>query len=224
MPHRYLLAGARGGQGTTTVATVLALLSAGHRPTALATAQVDDVCALTGIPRPGPSSTTAICPNLTLAALRPSHVRDLAAIGAANDGQEDRQRRYGELEVSVVDLGRLGDEAEPPPADGAPHVVRWLVVRGPCYLSLRAAVEHCWQPDGVILLAEPGRSLSSADVADVLGAPVVGRVPVEPAAARVIDAGLLLGRLHRLSAFRSLAQLVRAPNGYGTPPTTPAAL
>ncbi len=54
------------------------------------------------------------------------------------------------------------------------HVVRWLVVRGPCYLSLRAAVEHRWQPDGVILLAEPGRALSSSDVANVLDAPVVG--------------------------------------------------
>ncbi len=66
------------------------------------------------------------------------------------------------------------------------------MVPGPCYLSLRAAVEHRWQPDGVILLAKPDRALSSSDVADVLGAPVVAQVSVEPVAARVIDAGLLL--------------------------------
>ncbi len=99
---------------------------------------------------------------------------------------------YPEPEAVVADLGRLGHESEAPPPDPERHVVRWLVVRGPCYLSLRAAVEHRWQPDGVILLAKPGRALSSSDVADVLGAPVVAQVSVEPVAARVIDAGLLL--------------------------------
>ncbi len=104
-------------------------------------------------------------------------------------------------------------------------MVRWLVVRGPCYLSLRAAVEHRWQPDGVILLAEPGRALSSSDVANVLDAPVVAQVPVEPVAARVIDAGLLLSRVHRLIPFKSLAQLVPgAPDGHEAPLTAPEAL
>jgi hypothetical protein len=119
--------------------------------------------------------------------------------------------------VSIVDLGRLNQVNDAEAQDQEADVVRWLVVRGPCYLSLRAAVEYRWEPDGVILLAEPGRALSAADVADVLGAPVVAQVPVEPAVARVIDAGLLLARLHRLSAFRSLAQLVRACDGYDAP-------
>ena len=232
MSNRYFLAGARGGQGTTTMATILAVLSAAHQPTALVSEQVDDVCALTGTPRPRPSSTTPICPNLLLnsATRTPGDLglRGSGLVGAGGtgrtavgtNGHDGSKRGYGDQEVQVVDLGRLGHAVEPVPPDGEPGVVRWLVVRGPCYLSLRAAVGHSWQPDGVILLAEPGRSLSSADVADVLGAPVVAQVPVEPVAARVIDAGLLLGRLHRLSAFRSLAQLLRASACNETPSTT----
>lgn len=49
---------------------------------------------------------------------------------------------YPEPGAVVADLGRLGHESEAPPPDPERHVVRWLVVRGPCYLSLRAAVEH----------------------------------------------------------------------------------
>lgn len=226
MSHRYFLAGARGGQGTTTMATILAVLSAAHRPTALVSDQVDDVCALTGIPRPERSLTTPICPNLLLnpATRTPDDLglRANGLVGASDTGRTAlvTDGHDGNNGVQVVDLGRLGQAVEPVPPGDEPGVVRWLVVRGPCYLSLRAAVEHSWQPDGVILLAEPGRSLSSADVADVLGAPVVARVPVEPAAARVIDAGLLLGRLHRLSAFRSLAQLLLASACDETPSTT----
>ena len=62
--RRYQLAGARGGQGTTTVATVLAALAAGHGPTTLAATRPDDVAALaTGatpaavVPRLGPGGT-----------------------------------------------------------------------------------------------------------------------------------------------------------------------
>jgi hypothetical protein len=237
MSQRYLLAGARGGQGTTTVATVLAVLSAGHRPTVLTTTQVDDVCALTGIPRPGPSSTTSICPNLTLtSAAQPTgdeHCEPAWSSGG-NDGP-DRAPRFADGRrpnepgcskpaVSVVDLGRLDQVNDAEPQDQEADVVRWLVVRGPCYLSLRAAVEHRWEPDGIVLLAEPGRALSGADVSDVLGAPVVAQVPIEPTVARVIDAGLLLARLRRLSAFRSLAPLVRACDGYEAPLRSQTAL
>lgn len=230
MPQSYVLAGARGGQGTTTVATVLAVLSAGHQPTLLTTTQVDDVCALTGTPRPGMSSTTSICPNLTLTSAaqptRDHHGQLTRSIGGEGgrdtrphlaDGPGANEAGCWQAGVSVVDLGRLDQVNDAESQDQEADVVRWLVVRGPCYLSLRAAVEHRWEPDGIVLLTEPGRALSAADVSDVLGAPVVAQVPVEAAVARVIDAGLLLARIHRLSAFGSLAQLVRACDGYEAP-------
>ncbi len=65
--HRFLIAGARGGQGATTIATVVAALAAGHQPTTLVANRPGDVCALTGTPIPPKwHSVTSICPNLHL--------------------------------------------------------------------------------------------------------------------------------------------------------------
>ena len=65
----------------------------------------------------------------------------------------------------------------------------------PCYLALATLVSlPDLRPDGVILVAEPGRSLSASDTSAILGLPVVATVPVRPSIARLIDAGLLAGR------------------------------
>ncbi|MGH9155779.1 MAG: hypothetical protein ACRD1K_08120 [Acidimicrobiales bacterium] len=199
--RRYLVAGARGGQGTTTVATVLAILAAGHEPVRLLSTRPDDVCGLTGCARPQRWVTPAlVCPRLTLNGTAAED--DEKALG-----EPEADQRCSTPTLTVADLGRLDSALCEPAVDDERNTRRWLVVRGPCYLSLRAAIDHPWQPDGVVLLAEPGRALGALDVTDVLGVPVVAQVPVEAAVARVIDAGLLLARLHRLSAFRSLARL-----------------
>jgi hypothetical protein len=52
----------------------------------------------------------------------------------------------------------------------------------------------------VVLLAEPGRALTRADVEDCVGAPVVAEVAVDPQVARAVDAGLLATRLPRALA------------------------
>ena len=49
----------------------------------------------------------------------------------------------------------------------------------------------------MVLLTEPGRSLTRVDVEDCVGAPVVAEVSVDPAVARAVDAGLLASRLPR---------------------------
>ena len=203
--RRYLIAGAKGGQGTTTVATVVAALAAGHGPTTLVSTRPDDVCALTGSPAPADrASMAALSANLRLSDAEyaernggPCH-----ASGSSGDGPQH----------VVVDLGRLDELTghQPLETDGVADESRWLVVRGPCYLSLRAAIDHWWRPHGIVVLTESGRPLTSADVSDVVGAPVIAQVPVEAAVARIIDAGLLLARLPRLSAFRSLARLLPA--------------
>jgi hypothetical protein len=61
----------------------------------------------------------------------------------------------------------------------------------------------------------------------VLRAPVVVHEPVGPRswATTIIDAALMLGRLHRLDAFRSLADLSGRPRmGHDAPPKGPEAL
>lgn len=71
-----------------------------------------------------------------------------------------------------------------------------VVVRG-CYLALRRGVrsELVARAAGVVLIDEPGRALGAADVAEVLGRPVLARVPVRASVARAVDAGVLAGRL-----------------------------
>jgi len=75
-----------------------------------------------------------------------------------------------------------------------------LMVVRPCYLVLRAGVSAEERPDGVVVVEEPGRALVSRDVADVLAAPVMATVPLDPAVARAVDAGVLARRLPRVLA------------------------
>ncbi len=72
-----------------------------------------------------------------------------------------------------------------------------LMVIRPCYLALRRAVgdPRLARSAGAILVEEPGRALDAADVAAVLGVPVVGRFPVRAEIARAVDAGVLRDRL-----------------------------
>ncbi len=72
-----------------------------------------------------------------------------------------------------------------------------LLVTRPCYLSLRRAIND-QRPHGIVLIEEPGRALTSKDIASVLTLPVVANIPYEPAISRAVDAGLLASRLPQL--------------------------
>ena len=48
---------------------------------------------------------------------------------------------------------------------------------------------------GAVLVEEPGRSLSRREVCDVLGVPVLARVPFREQVFRAVDAGVLPARL-----------------------------
>ncbi len=60
------LHGARGGHGTTTLATTLALYAAGHQPTALVSSDPASTAALIGIPLPVADDQVHVAPNLML--------------------------------------------------------------------------------------------------------------------------------------------------------------
>jgi hypothetical protein len=89
---------------------------------------------------------------------------------------------------AVVDAGRAEHAAVRGVAAVADHT--WLVVR-PCYTTLRRAVRHelLEVTTGIVFVDEPGRTLSVRDVAEVLGRPVVARVPWRVAVARRADSG-----------------------------------
>lgn len=131
------------------------------------------------------------------------------ATGAAGRGRRSRERdrsEQAELLVSllgsqqrqvVVDAGRIdGSPASCARLLATSAVMSLLVVR-PCYLALRRVVASGVRPTAVVVVTEPWRALTSADVADVVGAPVVAEIAVEGSVARSVDAGLLATRLPR---------------------------
>lgn len=93
----------------------------------------------------------------------------------------------------VVDAGRADDPATRMVVEVAD--VSIVVVRG-CYLSLRRAVHSplTARASGLAFVDEPGRSLGASEARDVLDRPVLVRVPVRPAIARAVDAGVLAMR------------------------------
>ncbi|MFP5327696.1 MAG: hypothetical protein ACLGHT_09480, partial [Acidimicrobiia bacterium] len=52
MTRTLAFTGAKGGQGTTTIAAATAVLAAGHAPTTLVTPEPSDAAVLLGLPRP----------------------------------------------------------------------------------------------------------------------------------------------------------------------------
>lgn len=178
------VAGARGGHGASTVAAVVALILAAQQPVTLIADEVDHAAALLGVPTPdGP---TRIGPGQLVLASGPQ-----TPAGAV-----------------VVDHACPGPRRAP---EGR-HGTLLTVLRGPCYLGLRSLIAAGCPADGIVLLGEPGRALTERDVADATGIPVVATVAVTPAAARTIDAGLLLARHASLREFTELRRwLARHP-------------
>jgi len=165
--------GARGGQGTSTVAAALALFAAGRGPTTLVAADRRAMSTLLGVPDQG-DERVVVTPTLTLAAATEAWIEPTL--------------------VRVIDAGTT--TAGPPEPE---ECERYVVVRGPCYLALASVLAASGRtPDGVILVAEEGRSLTARDVAEVTGLAVVATVEAAPRVARSIDAGLLVARLPRL--------------------------
>ena len=204
----------KGGSGTTVVAASLALLLARRQPEgAVLVDLAGDAPAALGLAEPdGPGisgwlSAGADVPADALARLeQPAH-----------PGLSLLPRGQGDLRPDRADVltALLGSDIRPVVADcgadprGAALAVaagatRSVLVTRACFLSLRRALIAPLRPSEVVLLTEPGRSLTRLDVEDCIGAPVVAEVAVDPRVARAVDAGLLAVRLPKALA-RELA-------------------
>jgi hypothetical protein len=116
-----------------------------------------------------------------------------------------------DLEVPVVaDCGTARDPAARAVVEVADAAV--VVVRG-CYLGLRRAVRSpvLAASGAAVLVDEPGRSLTRREIAEVLGTPVIARVPMRDTVARAVDAGVLPSRLP--DVLGRAAMLVTARTG-----------
>ena len=194
----------KGGSGTTVVAAALAIVLSRSRPTLLVDIAGDASAAL-GLDEPrGPGvydwMSSSVADAAALERLTVSATESLAVVapGTRIDAPLDAVwSRLGTVlnassHAVVVDAG----VGAPPPL---PDATALLVIR-PCFLALRRAALVTAQPTGIVLVTEPGRSLNGDDVERAVGAPVVAKVPLDPAVARAVDAGLLRTRLPRTIA------------------------
>jgi hypothetical protein len=63
-------------------------------------------------------------------------------------------------------------------------------------VALRRAARAPHRPTAVVLVNEPGRVLGGADVERLVRAPVT-QIEIDPAVARLVDTGVLMGRIPR---------------------------
>lgn len=205
----------KGGSGTTVVAASLALLLARRMPGGGVLADLaGDAPAALGLAEPeGPGLAGWLAAGTEVPADALSRLEVRAGPGLAL-----LARGAGDLAPERADVlaALLAADARPVVADcgadlaGAALAVaagatRSVLVTRPCFLSLRRALRAPLRPSEVVLLTEPGRSLTRADVEDAVGAPVVAEVAVDPVVARAVDAGLLATRLPR-SLARELSR------------------
>jgi len=169
----------KGGAGCTTVAAAFALLETRQHPrVTLKAKDYSDACAVLGLPMfPAGNSTQKVSHRLTL-----------EPWGAPPDDIP-----------TVYDYGLVGGNEEMPGA-------RVFCVLRPCYLHLRRFQLSSIPATGIVLVDEPGRTLSRQDVEEVCGVPVVAQLCIDAAVARAIDSGLLATRVPQ-SLARSLSAL-----------------
>lgn len=201
----------KGGSGTTVVAASVAILSSARRPTTLIDL-TGDLPAVLGLAEPsGPGVTdwlsSAHAPSLSTLAVPVTEQLQLVprGTGAAPSGQQ-WSALAAEIAGSVDELVVIDAGVGAP--DRSLHTIadRSILVVRPCYLALRRAVHVGLTPTEVVLVSEPGRALTARDVERAIGAPVTADIPLDPAVARAVDAGLLVARLPR-----SLAHALRTP-------------
>lgn len=165
----------KGGQGTTVVAASLAL----------ATPRVGETARL-------------VAPTI-------DELNDLcAALGMSMIDEPITWQRIPVNDALTIELNPWwydDDTTDTVIVSGDSHVdlpgVTNLLVTRPCYLALRRAVASQQKPDGIFLIGEPGRALTSRDVARALNAPIVAEMAYDPTLARAVDAGLLSSRMPR---------------------------
>jgi hypothetical protein len=198
----------KGGVGTTVVTAALGLTLARSGHDVLLVDLAGDLPATLGLPEPGgPGLTDWLAAGDDVAADGLGRIEVPAAPGLAllprgagplgpDERVESLVAALDSRRAVLVDCGVVHREA-PARTAVAARGTRSLLVTRACYLALRRASRPPLRPSGVVLVTEPGRALDRTDVEAVVGAPVQAEVPLDPAVARAVDAGLLASRLPR---------------------------
>lgn len=128
--------------------------------------------------------------------------------GTATDWPEDRPAQLVQalarmrcevvIDAGVIDGPDLADQPLLTLGRVLAASGRSLMVVRSCYLAIRRAVTTGSVADGLVVIVEPGRSVSAREVSSALHTPLVATVMVDPAVARWVDSGQLLRRTHRV--------------------------
>lgn len=194
----------KGGNCTTVTAAAHAVLTAAHGNTLL----IDlcgDMPATLGLPEPGGPGV-----NDWLGEDRSANAEALVLLGTpvtenlllVHRGSQfvAGEPRWADLAAACSSLGArvvidAGTSFVHPELRRSFGTV--AMVTRPCYLSLRRAT-MLERPTGVCVVREPDRALTTADVSNVLGVPVLAEIPFNAAISRAVDAGLLGSRAAQL--------------------------
>ena len=200
---------AKGGAGTTVVASALAVLLARRSSAgALLVDLAGDVPAVLGLADdpagPGVSDWLAAgadVPADGLARLERAAGGGLSVVPRGAGPLTDR-RAHALVALLATDHRPVGVDAGVVDGENVATAVASaaatsLLVTRPCFLALRRAVAAPVRPSSVVLVVEDGRALVAADVEAALGVPVAAQVQVTPQVARAVDAGVLPARLPR---------------------------
>jgi hypothetical protein len=207
----------KGGVGTTVVAAALALAATRRGKTVLLVDLAGDLASVLGVDGSGIGVSDWCCASggagveaLDRLTVEVAGGTRLLVRGGSSWSEAVPERLVGLGDdlaarpgVVVVDAGDLWTAAPPvgPPAGLVDPLLgvaeRSLLVTRACYLGLRRLSRQERRPTEVVLVVEPGRALDRHDVEAVVGAPVTIRVPMDPAVARSVDAGLLARRIPR---------------------------
>ena len=181
-PDPITVTGAKGGQGTTTIAAAIALRSANtHRTLLIDT--TGDALAVLG----HPTTTARPLPDAVENRVSVLDTLDVVTVTSPVDAGTVTRLAAGGWQV-VVDTGTTWPDLD---------TMRVLVLRN-CYLALRRAVTVT--PDRLVAVLEPHRALTAADITVACPRIPLTTMPADPAVARTVDAGLLTHRLpHRLT-------------------------
>ena len=189
---------AKGGSGATLVAATLALTC---RTDSLLVDLDGQLPMLLGMPEPAGQGVTdwlaSDAPPTALGNLTREVDRSTRLLPTGSSPIEHHADRWRQLVVWLTTQGYGGGRRRNTRAAATPPRRRrgaTLLVTRNCYLGVMRAMAAGCRSDGVVLVTEPGRSLRPADVEHSLGAPVVATVSVDPAVARMVDAGLLTTR------------------------------
>jgi hypothetical protein len=204
---------AKGGCGTTVVASARAVLLARSAPTTL----VDlggDVPAALGLAEPG---EPGIGDWLTASRARPEALWSLAVdasdslrvipLGTPPVAGPIAWERLADACATAPGLVVIDAGYATPPPVAHRRAAQSLVVTRSCYLALRKGARCHGLATGAILVSEPSRALGTNEVANALGVPVLAELVWDPAVARAVDSGLLASRLPQ-SLIRQLQRVV----------------